>query len=63
MLILPDHPTPVSLRTHTSAPVPYLLYDSTKKVSGVPAYTEETAASTPFDYAEGFRLMEHFTKG
>lgn len=63
MLILPDHPTPVSLRTHTSAPVPYLLYDSTKKVSGVPAYTEETAASTPFDYEEGFRLMEHFTKG
>ena len=63
MLILPDHPTPVSLRTHTSAPVPYLLYDSTKKVPGVPAYTEENAAATPFDYAEGFRLMEHFTKG
>jgi 2,3-bisphosphoglycerate-independent phosphoglycerate mutase len=28
MLLLPDHPTPVELRTHTSDPVPYLLVDS-----------------------------------
>ena len=30
ILILPDHPTPISIRTHTSEPVPYVLYDSTK---------------------------------
>ena len=27
LLILPDHPTPIRVRTHTSDPVPYLLYD------------------------------------
>lgn len=30
ILILPDHPTPLSLRTHTSEPVPYLLYQKSK---------------------------------
>ena len=59
LLILPDHPTPVSLRTHTADPIPYLLYDSTKAVDG-PA--EETAVTTGYVFEEGFRLMEHFTK-
>ena len=31
MLVLPDHPTPVAIRTHVSDPVPYMLYDSTDK--------------------------------
>ena len=31
ILVMPDHPTPISLRTHTSDPVPYMLYDSTRK--------------------------------
>src|SRR5699024_1807379 len=31
LLILPDHPTPISCRTHVSTPVPYVLYDSRKK--------------------------------
>ena len=35
MLVLPDHPTPIRLRTHTSSPVPYLLYDSTQKAEGI----------------------------
>ncbi|MFO7848938.1 MAG: cofactor-independent phosphoglycerate mutase [Spirochaetia bacterium] len=30
MLVMPDHPTPVSLRTHVGEPVPYVLYDSTR---------------------------------
>ncbi|MCC8136609.1 MAG: 2,3-bisphosphoglycerate-independent phosphoglycerate mutase [Clostridiales bacterium] len=30
MLVMPDHPTPIRIRTHTSDPIPYLLYDSTK---------------------------------
>ena len=34
MLVLPDHPTPICVRTHTADPVPYLLYDSTKNVQG-----------------------------
>jgi 2,3-bisphosphoglycerate-independent phosphoglycerate mutase len=47
MLLLPDHPTPVRLRTHTSDAVPYLLYDSTTDGPGG-QYTESaTATCTP----------------
>jgi 2,3-bisphosphoglycerate-independent phosphoglycerate mutase len=43
LLLLPDHPTPCALRTHTSDPVPYLLYDSTRDGPGG-SYTEEGVA-------------------
>lgn len=60
MLVLPDHPTPVRLRTHTSSPIPYLLYDSTAdKACGQP-YTEEGAKATGYFVEEGYRLMAHF---
>ncbi len=36
LLLLPDHPTPIEVRTHTSEPVPYLLYDSTNPVKTPP---------------------------
>ena len=31
MMVLPDHPTPISLKTHVSDPIPYIIYDSTKE--------------------------------
>lgn len=62
LLLMPDHPTPVTLRTHTADPIPYLLYDSTKNVSCADVYTEEAAEKTGYDYPEGYRLMEHFTE-
>jgi 2,3-bisphosphoglycerate-independent phosphoglycerate mutase len=43
LLLLPDHPTPCTLRTHTSDPVPYLLFDSTSDGPGG-TYTEEGVA-------------------
>lgn len=43
MLVLPDHPTPVRLRTHVGDPVPYLLYDSTKVQNHAWTYCEEEA--------------------
>lgn len=46
ILIMPDHPTPLCTKTHSSAPVPYLLYDSRKKINGVDKLTEKTAEST-----------------
>ncbi len=57
MLIMPDHPTPIRCRTHTSNPVPYLLYDSTKKQEGCP-YNEKEAKKSGIFIEEGFRLME-----
>lgn len=57
MLILPDHPTPVRIRTHTADPVPYLLYDSTKIVEGPAVYCEKTAAATGIYEPEGHMLL------
>lgn len=60
ILICPDHPTPLELKTHTNAPVPYLIYNSTKKLSGVELFDEESAKNTG-NYTEiGHSLMTHF---
>ena len=63
MLILPDHPTPLSLRTHTRDSVPYIIYDSTdEKENSVTSYTEEEAAKSGILIEEGYKLMEIFIK-
>ena len=59
MLILPDHPTPVRVRTHTADPVPYLLYDSTKHFDGQDTYSERTGKQTGIFVEKGDRLMDH----
>lgn len=46
ILIMPDHPTPLNTKTHSPEPVPYLIYDNEKKLSGVPCFTEKNAAQT-----------------
>lgn len=60
MLVLPDHPTPIAVRTHTSEPVPYLLYDSTKENQTNVLYNEKDAESTGNFIEQGHKLMEHF---
>jgi len=47
LLLLPDHPTPVALRTHTHDPVPYLLVDSAEDGPGGTYSEAATAGSTP----------------
>lgn len=59
LLVLPDHPTPISLKTHTSDPVPFVFYDSTKaKDSGIKAFDEDSAKGTGLFVNDGFKLME-----
>ena len=60
MLVLPDHPTPICVRTHTSDPIPYLLYDSTKEQSHDWHYNEREAAAAGNDRGEGHKMMEYF---
>ena len=60
MLVMPDHPTPIWCRTHTSDPVPYMIYDSTKELGQGLLYTEEEAAKSGIEEREGYRLMERF---
>lgn len=59
LLLLPDHPTPIEVRTHTKEPVPYLLYDSTCKKEGCPHYSEKSAAQTGNNWTDGFKLLGH----
>lgn len=64
LLVVPDHPTPLALRTHTSEPVPYIIYQkSAEKASGVSGYDEQQAAGTGIFINEGYTLMDRFIKG
>ena len=62
MLVLPDHPTPLRIRTHSSDPVPYVLYDSTMQRKTAKVYTEAEAMATGIFEPEGHKLMERFLK-
>lgn len=59
MLVLPDHPTPISVRTHTGEPVPYMLYDSRKAENGMETYDEKAASKTGIRVEEGYTLIDH----
>ena len=58
MLVLPDHPTPLRIRTHSGEPVPYLLYDSTKNIGDGRLYGESEARGSGIYREEGFRMMD-----
>lgn len=61
VLVCPDHPTPVSIRTHTSTPVPYLIYDSKNEInSGVKVFCEKEARETGNYIEKGFTMMNYF---
>lgn len=57
MLVLPDHPTPICVRTHTSDPVPYLLYDSTKPLEKKWNYNENEAKESGISIGQGHEMM------
>jgi 2,3-bisphosphoglycerate-independent phosphoglycerate mutase len=58
LMVLPDHPTPIRTRTHTNAPVPFLLYDSTNPLDRTWAYNEAQAAAAGYDVLEGHKLID-----
>ncbi len=62
IMILPDHPTPISLRTHTIDAVPFMIYDSKKESEGVAMFCEETAAEKNNYVENGYTLMELLKK-
>lgn len=59
ILVLPDHPTPICVRTHTGEPVPYLLYDSRTESDGIHIYNEKEAAKSGHVWKDGYRLIDH----
>lgn len=62
ILVLPDHPTPICMRTHTSEPVPYVLFDSSRIGNKDTVFTEKAAESTGMYQPEGYRLLDLLIK-
>ena len=57
ILIMPDHPTPLCTMTHSSAPVPYMIYDSKNSKNGVESFTEQAAEQTGIFVPHGPEIM------
>lgn len=63
ILVLPDHPTPIALRTHTSDYVPFFLFDSTNVRAGAPVFCEENAGQCSTVIHDGSTLLDLMIKG
>lgn len=62
LLVMPDHPTPIRTRTHSSDPVPYMLYDSTAEQDHEWDYNEKEAKESGHYLDEGYTLIREFLK-
>ncbi len=60
ILILPDHPTPCALRTHTAEPVPFAIAGKRIEALVSEPFNEETAAASDLHIPRGCELMEYF---
>lgn len=63
ILVLPDHPTPIALRTHTSDYVPFFLFDSINVQTGTPVFSEENARQCSTVIHDGSTLLDLMVKG
>jgi len=57
LLIMPDHPTPIQVQTHTADPVPFLLWGPGFSTNGAKRFTEVEAKRTGFFIEEGYKIM------
>lgn len=62
VLVMPDHPTPIELKTHCAEPVPFLIWGGDVKPNGAARFTEAEAARTGIKIDPGFKLMDIFLK-
>lgn len=59
VFLLPDHPTPIEIRTHSMEPVPFFIYSSRDEHRGVAPFTEATAEATKLYYPDGSQLLSY----
>ena len=57
VLVMLDHPTPITVRTHTPDPVPFLIWGKGAKANGARRFTEAEAAATGVFIGEGYKIM------
>lgn len=62
LLVMPDHPTPIRTRTHSSDPVPYMRYDSAAEQDHEWDYNEKEAKESGHYLDEGYTLIREFLK-
>ena len=62
VLVLPDHPTPLELKTHVAEPVPFVMWGAGLASNGAAAYTEKEARATGFAVAPGHLLLSKFLR-
>jgi 2,3-bisphosphoglycerate-independent phosphoglycerate mutase len=64
ILVLPDHPTPLEIRTHSNDPVPFVIYDNRKERTGEPLTYDERIGQRKgaLIFQEGYTLMDYFLK-
>lgn len=60
MGVLPDHPTPLRIRTHTSDPVPYMIYTSGKEKNNTFTFSEAGAKASGNVIEHGYQFMPYF---
>ncbi len=63
LAILPDHPTPCAIRTHTAAPVPFTIYRTGQSGDGVIRFDEDSAREGSLGHLSGDGFMELFIRG
>jgi len=63
IMVLPDHPTPLSVRTHTSEEVPFAIYGSGIEPDQIAVYSERSALASKLIFRSGEDLMEYFIRG
>jgi len=63
VLIMPDHPTPIKVQTHTADPVPFMLWGAGFTANGAQRFTEAEAKSTGLFIDEGYNIMRRLIGG
>lgn len=58
ILVMPDHPTPLDIKTHSAAPVPFLIFDSRKDAGNTESFTEKSAEKTGIFIEHGPSIMD-----
>ncbi len=60
ILVSPDHPTPVALRTHTNAPVPFIIYGQGVEANKASNYSEAVAGELGLKFNSGEAMIKQF---
>ncbi len=63
LLIMPDHATPIQVRTHVGEPVPFLAWGSGFKPNGARRFSEVEAKKTGIFLSNGYNIMSRFLAG